>query len=193
MASQHCEDDHRTTIRVTTQRIQDNDFKLLPNRMEFNLTNTLQNSTLRIFYKTLQPAPKLQRWHSRTDAFCLNPIGRASRLLHFLPLKQNDERFRSSPSQLQKNKVPEKDVDDFTKLGDKISELVEMMGGGKRSIHQAMRDLVSSTSSPPEPLIKAHRRSYKKLRDELDKPGGPRQFGLVDKLRQPLGLRVMTR
>ena len=48
---------------------------------------------------------------------------------------------------MQRNKVPEKEVDEFTKLGDKISELVEMMGIGRSSIHQAMRDLVASIVS----------------------------------------------
>ena len=89
--------------------------------------------------------PKVQR--RRQDNPFLNPFGRVSRLLHSLPLKQNGEGSRSSLPDLQRNKVPEKEVDNFIKLGDIISELVEMMGGGRRPIHQAMRDLVASISS----------------------------------------------
>ena len=58
----------------------------------------------------------------------MNPFRRASRLLHSTPLKQKGERSHSSPPKLQRNKAPEKKVDDFTKLGDTISESEEMMG-----------------------------------------------------------------
>ena len=58
----------------------------------------------------------------------LYPFRRASRLLHSPPLEQN-ETSHSSPQELQRSKAPEKEVNDFTKLGDRISELLEMMGG----------------------------------------------------------------
>ena len=77
----------------------------------------------------------------------LNSFRRFPRLLHSLPLTQNGERSCLSPPELQGSKAPEKETYDFTKLGERISKLVKMMGGGRRSIHQAMRDLIASMSS----------------------------------------------
>ena len=73
-----------------------------------------------------------------------NPFQRASRLHHSPSRAQNGERSRSLQPELQRSKAPEKEADGFTKLGDKIAELV---GAGSRSIHQAMRDVVASISS----------------------------------------------
>ena len=83
---------------------------------------------------------------------------------------------------------------DFTKLRDRISELVEMMGEGRRSIHQAMQDLLASILSlhqqnakhkvaESKQKVRTNDRSTQTIlqqqtpnasmrqRDELDKPG----------------------
>ena len=107
-----------------------------------DMTKILQNSI-----RAISPASTDGGKETQQESPFLNPFRRQSRLLHSPPLRQNGERSRTSPPELQSNKVPEKEVDAFTKLRDKISELVEMIGGRRRSIHQAMRDLMASISA----------------------------------------------
>ena len=69
MASLLWKDNHGTTIRVTTQRIQENDFKLGPNRMEFNSKNNLYNAT-----GATSPAGKEGGKEIQQDSSFLNPF-----------------------------------------------------------------------------------------------------------------------
>jgi Zinc knuckle len=71
---------------------------------------------------------------------------RTARPTKYLGITDTPIRSRSSPPTLQTDEQENgggKDDGHLAELGRKIQELVEMMGGGRRSIHQPMRDLVA--------------------------------------------------
>ena len=64
---------------------------------------------------------------------------------------------RSTPPIIQKE-TTEREMDAMTSLGNKIQELVGMIVGGRRSVHQPMRDLITDIAELQERAAKDSRR-----------------------------------
>lgn len=128
MAFLHCKDNHATIIKLSPRRVQDTGLKLGPN----NMGNNYRNFCTKVDDKgALTTAGTMGAKESAQDC----SISMASRLPLFLPERQSSETSCLFPPELRgcTQLKPKRKAGNIVKLGDKISELVEIVGEGKRS------------------------------------------------------------